>query len=94
MVRPRKPRFLRGNPTSYYFKPQGIPMRVLEEVDLWADEFEAIKLHDYDKLSQIDAAQKMKISQPTFARVLDKAYKKIAIALVEGKAIKIDRRKG
>jgi uncharacterized protein len=91
MVRPIKPRFLRGNPRISYFKPQGMPLRNLEEVILGADEFEAIKLHDSDNLNQTDAAKKMQISQPTFARILNRAYKKIAQALVEGYAIRIDK---
>ena len=92
MVRPLKPRFLRENPKITYFKPQGIPLRILEEVILMPDEFEAIKLHDGDDLNQTTAAQKMNISQPTFARILNRAYKKIAQALIDGKAIRIERK--
>ena len=65
-------------------------MRDLEEVALMLDEFEAIKLHDCDGLDQISAAKKMRISQPTFARILDRAYKKVAQAIVYGKAIRIE----
>ena len=91
MVRPIKPRFLKGNPRVYYFKPQGVPLRALEEVVLEPDEFEAIKLHDNDNLNQTDAAKQMHISQPTFARILNRACKKIAQAFVHGKAIRIER---
>ena len=90
MPRPRIPRCVRFKPNVYYFKPQGIPLRILEEVVLEADELEALKLYDVDGFEQIKAAEKMKISQPTFARILDSAYKKIAIALVKGKAIRIE----
>jgi len=90
MVRPIKPRYLYANPKVYYFKPQGIPLRLLQEVVLDCDEFEALKLHDCDNLNQTEAAKKMNISQPTFGRILDRAYKKIAQALVLGKAIKIE----
>ncbi len=55
------------------------------------DEFEAINLYTIDKLDQTVAAQKMGISQPTFARILQRAYKKIAQALVHGKAIRIEK---
>ena len=65
MVRPIRKRFLRGQPGAYYFKPQGIPLRNLEEVVLEADEFEALRLHDYCNLNQIDASGQMEISQPT-----------------------------
>ncbi len=75
-------RCVRFNPHVHYFKPQGIPLRMLEEVVLLADELEALKLYDRDGFTQIKAAKKMKISQPTFARILDSAYKKIVKALV------------
>jgi len=80
-------------PGVYYFKPQGVPMRQLEEVVLLPDELEALKLHEHDKLPQTEAAVKMKISQPTFARILALAYRKIASALIEGKAIRLEIRK-
>ena len=90
MVRPRIPRRLRFKPGVYYFKPRGVPMRLLDEVVLFPDEVEALKLHDVDELEQVEAAKRMNISQPTFARTLDKAYKKIATAITEGKAIRIE----
>jgi len=90
MPRHKIPRCVRFNPDVIYFKPQGISLRMLEEVVLRADELEALKLHDVDGLEQTKAAEKMKISQPTFARILDSAYKKIADALIKGKAIRIE----
>ena len=92
MPRPKIPRCVRFNPDVYYFKPQGIPLRMLEEVVLLPDELEALKLYEVDGLEQTKAAEKMKISQPTFARILDSAYKKIANALIKGKAIRIESR--
>jgi uncharacterized protein len=91
MPRPKIPRFLRFNPSVYYFKPQGIPLRFLEEEVLEHDELEALKLYEVDKLDQTVAAEKMKISQPTFARILAKAHKKIANAIIIGKAIRIEK---
>lgn len=67
-------------------------MRELEEVILLPDELEALKLHEVDGLEQIAASEKMKISQPTFARLLGSANKKIAEAIIKGKAIKIEER--
>ncbi len=90
MPRPKNPRRLRFQPDVLYFKPQGIPLRMLEEVSLAPDELEALKLHDIDGLDQVDAAKKMKISQPTFARTLDRAYKVIAEGIIRGKAIRIE----
>ena len=92
MTRPRKPRHIQFNPNVRYFKPRGIPMGVLEEVVIHPDELEALKLHDIDGLEQIEAAKKMKISQPTFARILDSVYKKIADGIINGKAIRIEER--
>ena len=83
---------MRFRPNVYYFKPQGIPLRILKEVVLLPDELEALKLHDVDGLEQIEAAQKMKISQSTFARTLNKAYKKIAEGIIKGKAIRIEKK--
>ena len=92
MPRPKIPRHLRFKPDTYYFKPRGIPLRDLKEVVLLPDEIEALKLHDVDGLDQVEAAGKMKISQPTIARTLNKAYRKIAKALIYGKAIRIEER--
>ena len=69
------------------FKPFGIPMRELESVILLYEEFESIRLADYENLTQEEAAVKMNISRPTFTRLYDKARKSIANAFVEGKAI-------
>jgi len=69
------------------FKPFGIPMRELLSEVLFVEEFEAIRLVDYENLTQEEAAVKMNISRPTFTRLYDKARKHIAKAFVEGKAI-------
>ncbi len=92
MTRPRRPRCLRFKPNVYYFKPQGVPLRFLEEVILLPDELEALKLHEVDGLEQVEAAQKMKISQSTFARILESAQKKVAQAIIKGKAIRIEEK--
>jgi predicted DNA-binding protein (UPF0251 family) len=91
MPRPKIQRRLGFDPSVYYFKPQGVPMRFLEEVVLLADELEALKLYEVDGLAQTLAAKKMNISQPTFARILDRANKKIAEAIIHGKAIRIEK---
>jgi len=91
MVRPIKPRKILFNPDVVYFKPRAIPLSMLEEVNLNIDELEALRLCDYKNLEQFEAAKKMKISQSTLQRILTSARKKVAEALVEGKAIKISR---
>ena len=75
---------------STYFKPRGIPMNFLQEIDLEPDEFEAIRLRDLHGLYQEKAARRMGISRQTFGRILESAHKKIADALINGKAIKIN----
>jgi predicted DNA-binding protein (UPF0251 family) len=92
MPRPRIPRCMRFKPNVYYFKPRGIPLRDLEDVVLLPDELEALKLYEVDGLEQINAAKKMNISQPTFARLLGSANKKVAEAIIKGKAIRIEEK--
>jgi len=91
MVRPIKPRRIFFDPKAIYFKPRAIPLSMLEEVELGVDELEAIRLCDFEGLEQEEAAKKMKISQSTLSRILLSARKKIAEALIEGKAIKVKR---
>lgn len=90
MSRPIVPRCIKFKPNVWYFKPRGIPLRDLEEIVLLPDELEAIKLYDDDGLEQKMAAEKMNVSQPTFARILQRAHQKIAQAIVKGKAIHIE----
>jgi len=90
MPRPRRPRHIRFNPNITYFKPRGLPMRSLQEITLMADEVEALRLYNLKGLSQTEAADQMKISQPTFARIINRTYQKIAKALIEGYAIRLE----
>jgi hypothetical protein len=76
-------------PACAYYKPRGIPLSTLEQVDLTVDEIEAIRLVDLDGLYQADAAEKMNVSRQTLGRILESARKKIADALVTGKALSI-----
>ncbi len=61
----------------------------LEEITLELDELQALKLSDFERLLQVKAAKKMKISRPTFGRILAKARIKLAKGIIEGKAIRI-----
>jgi len=90
MAKPKKKRVIRFDPEATYFKPRGVPLSILEEVVLALEELEAIRLTDFEDFNQTKAAEKMKISQPTFNRILTSAHKKIGEALVLGKAIKIE----
>ncbi len=91
MVRPRIPRIIDFEPGTTYFKPAGIPLRTLEEVVLTFEEAESLRLKDVEGLGQTEAAKKMEISQPTFFRILSTARKKVAKAIIKGKAIKLQR---
>ncbi len=89
MARPCIRRRIRGRPNSSYFKPAGIRMIELEETILAMPEFEAIRLVDLNEIPQEKAGKQMQISQSTLSRVLKSGRKKIADAVVNGKAIKI-----
>jgi len=89
MPRPRIYRKINCRLNVYYFKPQGIPLIFLDVVKLNLDEVEALRLKHILNLTQIESAKKMGISQPTFQRILNSTYKKIAEAIIKGKAIEI-----
>ena len=90
MPRPRLCRRVGFQPKITYFKPAGIRITDLNESILALDEFESVRLKDLECLDQEECAKKMNISQPTFHRLVLAARKKIADALVNGKAIKIE----
>ena len=77
-------------PEITYFKPAGVPSRILEKVRLPVEEAEAIRLKDLEGLDQEECARRMNISRPTFHRVLGAARSKVADALLNGKAIQIE----
>ncbi|WP_031516291.1 DUF134 domain-containing protein [Desulfofalx alkaliphila] len=90
MSRPSKCRRVEFIPEITYFKPAGVPLVNLEEVSLAVEELEAIRLKDLEYLEQEQCAQRMQVSRPTFHRVLTSARHKVAQALVQGKAIRVE----
>jgi len=90
MPRPRHCRRVAHLPQANFYKPRGIPLSVLQYVTLTVDELEAIRLADLEGLYQEQAAEKMNISRQTLGRILETAHKKIADALVNGKALSIE----
>jgi predicted DNA-binding protein (UPF0251 family) len=90
MPRPRCLRRIFCLPGVTYFKPAGVPLRMLEEVVVTLDEVEALRLADLEGLYQEKAAEQMKISRPTFSRLIESAHKKVAEALVGGKALRLE----
>ncbi len=89
MPRPFKCRRVNCEPEVSYFKPRGIPLTKLDEVILTVDEFESIRLADIEGMYQEKAAKEMDVSRQTFGNIVKSAHRKIADALVKGKAIKI-----
>ncbi len=89
---PRKKlhRRVHQEPPVSVFKPAGIPARDLDEILITVDEFEAIRLADFEGMSQREASVTMQISQPTFNRVLSSARSKIAKGLVQGDVLRIE----
>jgi predicted DNA-binding protein (UPF0251 family) len=88
--RPCCHRHIAGRPGARVFKPIGIPVVALDEVVMTLDEFEALRLADLDGLYQEQAAERMRVSRPTFARIVDAARRKVADVLVHGKALRIE----
>lgn len=90
MPRPTKWRRVESIPEVTYFKPAGVPLRALEHVGLTVEEVEAIRLKDLEGLQQVECAERMRISRPTFHRILGSARQKIADAFINGKAIRVE----
>jgi predicted DNA-binding protein (UPF0251 family) len=79
-----------GRPAAAIFKPIGIPVLELEEVVMSLDEFEAVRLADLDGLYQEQAAEQMSVSRTTFSRIVESGHRKVADAIVHGKALRIE----
>ncbi len=77
-------------PEFYSYKPVGIPISNAEINNLTIDEFEAIRLTDYEDLYQEQAAERMGVSRQTLGRIVDSAHKKLADAIINGKVIIIE----
>jgi predicted DNA-binding protein (UPF0251 family) len=90
MSRPFKCRKVTAEPRAYYFKPRAIPLCELEEVVLQLDELQALKHAELEKKDQTSAAAAMKVSRQTFGNILASARRKLADAVVHGKALKIE----
>lgn len=91
MPRPKHCRNINFSPDITFFKPQGVPIKLLEQADISLDELEAIRLKYSEETDNEGGAKKMKISSSTFQRLIVSALKKITDALINGKAIKIHK---
>ena len=90
MPRPAKLRCVARLPNARLFKPAGIPADGLQRVRLSLEELESMRLKDLEGLEQEYCAQQMRISRPTFHRILESARRKLTDALINGKAIQIE----
>ena len=88
--RPVKWRRVASLPQVFYFKPAAVPLHMLEEVCLSVEEIEALRLKDLEGLEQETCSKEMNVSRPTFQRILGSARQKVADALANGKAIKVE----
>ncbi len=91
-MRPVKKRLIQIDPKATYFKPRAVPLFELEEVILERYEIETLRLCDLKDQCQTEAAKKMGVSQSTLQRNLCIARRKIADALIHGKAIRINEK--
>lgn len=88
MPRRRRLRKIVAPPNFKGYKPYGSNTNERSAIELLYEEYEAIKLADYDLMNHLEAAQLMGVSRPTFARIYESARRKIAKALVETREIK------
>lgn len=89
-MRPKKTRWIECMPGEKCFQPKCKSLKDMEGVILNIDEFEAMRLAYLKEMKQKDAAKLMRISRPTFSRILSSACKKVTDAFVNVKAIKIE----
>jgi uncharacterized protein len=90
MSRPKKKRIVHQPPIHTAFKPVGVHWDMLQQLSLSLDEFEAIRLTDHIGLDHSSASDEMEISRSTFTRLIDKARKKMAEFLIEGRQLFIE----
>jgi uncharacterized protein len=89
-MRPKKTRWVKCLPGERCFRPQCKKPGGLGGVEVSIDEFEALRLADLEGMTHAKAAGLMKVSRPTFTRILSSAHMKVADGLVNIKAIRIE----
>jgi predicted DNA-binding protein (UPF0251 family) len=88
--RPRKRRRIDRRVRPAVYKPAGVPLDGLRKVLLLPEELEALRLADLNGLIQSEAAKQMEVSRSTFQRILARARRQVALALVEGQALALE----
>ena len=89
MPRPQYNRIVHEPPLFTDFKPIGVKAQDVKQIVLTLDEFEAFRLADQKGFSHAEAADEMEISRSTFSRLIEKARKKIADFIIQGKLLTI-----
>ena len=88
MARPKKERVICSAPRHRRFAP--IPEEAENEIILQADEYEVLRLHDLEHLTQSEVAAQMLVSRPTVTILLNAAHQKLADALVNGRMLVVE----
>jgi len=88
MARPKSLRKVVKPPGFKGYRPYGHTNKSGGPVELLYEEYEAMKLADYDLMTHLEASKIMGVSRATFARIYERARRKMAQALVEVKEIK------
>jgi predicted DNA-binding protein (UPF0251 family) len=90
MARPRQKRVIQQPPKVKGFNPLGYYSSKNSSIKLNLEEFECIRLLDFEGLSQEEAAEFMHVSRPTLTRIYEKARIKIAKTLIDGNQLLIE----
>ena len=87
MARPCKRRRVCGKPLCGFFGPKGA---VQEIVTMTLDEFETIRLIDWEGMTQEQCAGQMDVARTTVQAIYGNARAKLAECLVCGKGLRIE----
>lgn len=90
MARPPKLRKICEMPTYRDFGPKGVRARNGESTIMTVDEFEAIRLIDFEEMTQEECAAHMNVARTTAQKIYNSARKKIAIMFVQGESIRLE----
>ena len=90
--RPKITRKIAIAPIASGFRPYGMVQaaKKKDSIFLYYEEYEALRLCDYEKNTQVEASVFMNVSRPTLTRIYISAREKIAQAFVEGRNIIIE----
>lgn len=86
MPRPKRCRRIGKMPRINQFRPHPI-IEEENEIILQIDEYETIRLIDYESLTQEECAEKMEVARTTVQQIYNEARQKIAKSIVEGKTL-------